>query len=719
MLSLLLLAPALSATLLSLEDTSLAPLQRLSDYPGGPATVVRGFQAGPYPGDPESVARAFLEERGPELGLGDRAWQVADTRGWRGRSRVRLVPQVGELPVLGSSVVVQVEPSGHVTWLSSHLPFRMEGNGGEARVSRDKALQVALDQVPGWPVDDDARLALHPTEGVVWDVRVQTQDPNTTWRLRVDAGDGRVLHVADTRSWARGKAYPHNPTNSEVTEVDLLGLPEGATTLEGEWVRSRASSYTSGSNEWVYSAVADENGDFLYEPEEGSFDDPFSSVNAYYQLDTITRWFQEVHGHSFQAVTDVFTNYQMFEGEPYDNGFCGVGVDGGYDITIGQGTIDLAYDGDVLSHEFGHGIIEDLTAVSYHLSYPFGFDELGFHIAPHAMNEGCADYWSSTFHGDPYSAEYFGQALGYSTALRELTNDMTCPESVYGEPHWDGMVVGAATWDIHEAIGKEAADALIYGGLGLAAESPSFQELSEAFLAAADGLVADGALTQDDVAQVQAILDARGLSRCGRSIALQDDVPDQGTWLGADIMEGYVGSSACTLARGLKVVFPLPFQYTFTTPPASEGEMESLTFRVEKTPMDGAPVDEDEDLQYGLYLRRGQPVTFETFNPFALLGIQYTAVTAPLEYDLVVEANPDSVTLTPSDPTFTLEPDTTWYVVLSGMNCPTFSYTFTADLAMVPPPEEDKCGCATGADRKGLLVLLAPLLALLARRRRA
>ena len=62
---------------------------------------------------------------------------------------------------------------------------------------------------------------------------------------------------------------------------------------------------------------------------------------------------------------------------------------------------DYSYDGDVIYHEFTHGVVDDTIKLqSFHV------DRYGVIDAPGAMNEGLADYFSSALAGDPDVGEY-------------------------------------------------------------------------------------------------------------------------------------------------------------------------------------------------------------------------------------------------------------------------------------------------------------------------
>ncbi len=678
-------ASALDQALARLEASHSADLRITRDGPTGPIATIRQFQAGPYQGAPEQAALEFLAEYGPGLGVlpGEGGWQPQRTSAWRGRQRVHLEQRHGGLPVLGGHAVVKLEASGHVGMVTLRFVEDLDLDLQPA-FDLQAARQAVRDAVQGTlQAPPEPRLAILPDAdggGLIYQALVYTSAPPASWRVRLDARSGELLELADLRQQAQAQVYPASPANSKLTEVTLAGLPKDAQVLEGDYVEAWnvVSVATDGTVDADHLAVADKNGDFFYKPVDPDFEDPFVEVHTYYHLDAISRYFAETHGHEFLARTQVYGNFS-YDGTAYDNAYFTTDAKGAYAIHLGQGTVDVGYDADVMDHEFGHGIVHDLTHVSEYISYPFGFDEYGFAIAPHAMNEGMADYWSSTVMGDPCCAEYFGEAIyGAGSCLRDLENSYTCPEDVYGEPHWDGQVVGGAMWDVREAVGAEAADAMAYGGLGAVSPTHSFQELGEALLEAAQDLVDDGVMSEKDLAATEAALEERGVLRCGRALEMTEDVAETSIWLGADIVEAYLGSSACTLARTMGIVFPLPFQYAFTTPAAEDDEPLSLSFELDLDPIYGMGFDKD-DLDYGIYLRQGELVTFSTYNLGKLLGFDYTVVSGVDDYDLAFEDAPSSVELTP-DGELPLLPETTYYLAISGLNCPSTNYELTASL---------------------------------------
>jgi hypothetical protein len=114
-----------------------------------------------------------------------------------------------------------------------------------------------------------------------------------------------------------------------------------------------------------------------------------------------------------------------------------------------QGDRDFSYDGDVVYHEFTHGLVHTLA---YGLRSN-GYDKYGTHAEPGAMNEGWADYFSVSFTNDPDTGEYAGKGLvGGETGIRSADNDHRCPDDLIGQVHEDSVPFSGALWDLRGAI---------------------------------------------------------------------------------------------------------------------------------------------------------------------------------------------------------------------------------------------------------------------------
>ncbi len=685
------------------------------------SVIARGFALGPFPGEPEQAAAAFVDQHSADLGLPAVELIPLRSTPWRDRTHVRLQQRHHGVPVAGAVAVVTIDGEGRAVMASAQLAADISVDTTPS-VARRVALAQAVEAL-GETVGERSRVelwVLPDARGgrLVWRVELWPEQFGAHWRASIDAHSGALITLRDMRQHALADVYEHNAANSELVEVELHGLAEG-----DEWLTSDlAQVYTlifDGSNESLsQTATADEDGNFFYEPddEENIYDDSFAEVNAYHHVTDIRTWLAEDYGHDAGGSVSLTVNYRDSASGLYDNAFFSKDMAGNYTIALGQGTIDLAYDADVIQHEFGHGVVDDLCDINSELDYPISFDEYGLHSAPHGVNEGMADYWSSTFQGDPCSAEYFGSAFGWE-CLRDLDNDNITPDDLLGEAHEDGMIIGGALWEVRELIGVPTADDVIFGALASLTPAPTFLE----YATAVDEHALAAGLDQDTLDAVAEIFERRGWYKSDRAIDIPDGGTEQGLFLGADLLAGYAGSSACTIARSFDggLLFPLPFQFSFTMPTDVEVEAVNIDFGLEKASIPN--VLDDDDLQYSFYLRQGELITFEEYNLYQLIGFDFTILTEVLDYDLEIDDEPGSVRLEVNDPDYPLEPGETYYFDLAGMNCPIMSFAMAVDFELVEPVEEEPegCGCASSSSAK-LSWLALPLLGLaaLVRRRR-
>jgi len=588
------------------------------------------------------------------------------------------------LPVVGADLVVRVDAQGRAVMVMSSLAHGLDTDVTPA-IDATEARSIAAAAVPGTiPGTPQALLSVLPdgrAGRLVYRVRLDAAPPIAGWLVTVDAHTAEVLDASDLRFDALGNAYPHSPANSDVTEVELTDLSGDGTAMDGTYALVRSVTFDGGTMAEEHLATAEPGGDFLFTPVDPSADDPFVEVHTYWHVTELSRYFEDVHGHTFDGPALVTTNYRYTDDGTFDNAYFTNNIMGDTLLVFGQGTIDFAYDADVVAHEFGHSVIQSLTQMLF--DGLISYDEYGWNIAPGAIHEGMADYWSSTYHDDPVMGEYLA-VLG---AQRDLDNDCACPEHVMGEPHWDGEIIGGAGWEIRELLGAETADALMYGALGLLTPTPSFADFAEAISQAAGELQDDGELSADQAAGLEAILEDRGLILCGREMPLEDGVPQTVPIPGAQLLS----EDLCDLARQMGAVFSTHFQYAVTLPPADQGTVEQLAVTFELERQDNQPLAAD-DLQYSLYVRKDDLVTYE-FDYLDLV-VYELALPQAQQFDLAEEGLSDAtftLTLEPGGDV-ALEPGAEYYFGMVHMNCPMAYLTVTADLTVEDPPADDDTG---------------------------
>lgn len=657
---------------------------------------------------PEDTARdALLARLELPAGVGH-AVRVDRSLPWAGGTRVRLRHELAGLPVEGADLVVSLDPRGAVRSVAGSLRVTGALDPNPVVPASDAvaaARQVAAGFGAGsaWEprVERVAWLDRSGVPHLAWAVDVASAAPFRQWRVLVDAHDGEVLSTRPTSFDARANVFPSNPIESVLTEVDLQGLTS-ATELTGEYASVRScDTWDDGGlgglgggscSATSPHALADSNGDYLYAADPMSFDDPMSEVQMYHHLDLVSAWFEAQVGFAHDRPMDGIVNFPML------NAFYGdANGDGRGDVAFGQGgSVDFAYDGDVVYHEFSHSVIGTVTSLGF-----FGADAYGVTFAPLALNEGSADLFSLILTGDPKLGAYAGSGFGGGGAIRDLERDRTCPDDLYGEAHADGEIWGSLGWNLIEALGPELSMQLVYGTvIGWTDPDLTYGEAGQSLVDTAAELHDAGVLTDDQHALVTTLVDASGLVGCVRVIPLDDGrKPTLFTqYIGIADIVGHI---------------PLTAQFSIEVP---EGATE-LEFDVRDWAATG-------DMGWTAFVRRGEHVVYDVTG---VAGFQIPQVAT---YDLAVDGEgKGGFTLPDPERGLVLEPGATYYVSLatrnlggiSGFDLAQGEVTVAASVTCceeVAAKEEPRaCGCATGGAVGGWAGLLG-LAAFAARRRR-
>jgi extracellular elastinolytic metalloproteinase len=159
-----------------------------------------------------------------------------------------------------------------------------------------------------------------------------------------------------------------------------------------------------------------------------------------------------------------------------------------------RGTTSLAddrdgdEDGDVVFHEYGHGISNRLVGGPANTSC-LGGTQAG------AMGEGWSDYWAATMNNNGVIGEFVTNNLTNGIRRAAYTvpanpvHDSYADLGVGGfEVHRDGEVWAAALWDLRQTLGAAIADRLVLQGMKFTPCSPSFLNARDGILMADQNL---------------------------------------------------------------------------------------------------------------------------------------------------------------------------------------------------------------------------------------
>ena len=468
-----LLAVVLTAPTPSLERDF--PKAQLSVRPGeATVSTVIGLDA-PFPVISEEAARAFLSRYAGAFGLGpedtlvllERAGDAKLTtlRFERRTSGTRVHEASLVLTFAGPRLVMihagpRVPPASGA-WV---VPFTAAREHLPAANTVEKAWVRSGDALrPAWLLTQTL------ADGAAEEVSVDAQTGAVLQRRQVRwSVDGRVFDFSPARSQAAlcSQAPDAGYTSCAAAAVRTLGnLGSGATSLSGPRAVARNCQGQQSSTTCLPRAVPDMAGVFDYPPDlTTSSMDRFGEVMAYYQADRFSTWLDTL-SPPFQSrgglgVVDVFTNIGGYEG----GFFAASGPFNRFGVRLGQGPLaDWAYDGDVLWHELGHGLVERTSRFSFYTR-----DAQGLQGDPGSLNEGTADCVSLAFKGSPQLGETVGSRLleaGQTTVpyLRTVENRRMCQISSIdgttlalggrvGEIHADGVIWGSFFWALRQRL---------------------------------------------------------------------------------------------------------------------------------------------------------------------------------------------------------------------------------------------------------------------------
>ncbi|MFG1622771.1 M36 family metallopeptidase [Kribbella sp. NPDC049227] len=311
---------------------------------------------------------------------------------------------------------------------------------------------------------------------VVW--KVTSKSAEGVSQSLVDAKTGTVVEskVVSQNVDGHGSVFDPNPVVSEQNEklTDQNDKNQDALFLAQKNVILRNLD-GSGKLNGTYVNIAEakggvaqnKNNNFVYQRANNKFE----QVMAYYHVNQTQEY---IHQLGFTEVNNESQDFSIntFAG---DNSFYDPSTD---IITMGEGGVDDAEDAEVIWHEYGHAIQDDVVP---------GFGES---LEAGSMGEGFGDYWAVTM-SEPVSKGFElpcvmdWDATSYTSTephcLRRTDTGKTT-DDIVGEVHDDGEIWSNALWDINRALGRTKANKVIL-------EATFFYDPDTSFAAAAQDTV--------------------------------------------------------------------------------------------------------------------------------------------------------------------------------------------------------------------------------------
>lgn len=309
-----------------------------------------------------------------------------------------------------------------------------------------------------------------PNARLVWNVTSRSSEGVT--RSLVDAKNGAVVEskVISDNVDGRGSVFDPSPSvtlknedlldNNDKNSNELflaqknviLRNLDGSGKLNGTYVNIKEAKGGVAQNK---------NNTFVYQ----RANDKFEQVMAYYQVNQTQEY---IHSLGFTEVNNESQDFSIntYEG---DNSFYDPSVDL---ITMGEGGVDDAEDAEVIWHEYGHAIQDDVVP---------GFGES---LEAGSIGEGFGDYWAVQ-QSMPVSKGYDlpcvmdWDATSYTDGPKHClrrTDTGKTTDDIVGEVHDDGEIWSNALWDIQKALGRNKANKVILQGTFFYAPDTSFAD---------------------------------------------------------------------------------------------------------------------------------------------------------------------------------------------------------------------------------------------------
>lgn len=426
-------------------------------------------------------------------------------------------------------------------------------------------------------------------------------------RVWISAVTGRVLESEELLHFANeSEVYrfnpKHTPEPSLVTLTNLDPEPEpwtegqtfDAQFLTGTRVRvfncidaedgDHAPWYAEGECFPTQRVSADATGDFFVPLPDVKLPDDnldpvdlYAELSMYYHAEKFFAFMAELGVEGFPCeLSNMVANFHWLEPAPgypqlsfgpynnaYYSGECDVAM--GPTMLFGQGSaVDFAFDGDVVYHELGHGIVEQLTPEGLR-SYRLRED--GVLRDARAINEAIADYHTLMITDRPELAEYVGSYWPELSKawIRNADNDYRCPQDMTGEEHYDGEPFSAGLWAARTRIGGAKLDPVVLASLPLLAADATIEEAGAALLTIAAAERDAGVWTADDYDTLERTLAARNLLDCPRVVDDAASLKPRLLYLRAN-------------SRWVSPFWPGPVQYRHVVPDGSDNLL--ITFEV-------------------------------------------------------------------------------------------------------------------------------------------
>lgn len=549
------------------------------------------------------------------------------------------------IPVRGAFATWVSDASGTREVAASRPRAAPQLRPEEARIGAAEAAELAAAHAGASEADEPGVLVYLMILGepvLAYEVELPLQwDPEPSQRtVWVSAHSGIVLEERENVRSSRARVFRTNPASTpDPIEVTLSGVhATGAgEPLVGERIQSFNCTATAPPEDqiqpwWaegkcyaVHRALSDADGNFfpplpdIIDPAQNSdADDLYAELSMYYNAERFIDRMRDFGVEAFKCSlstmlanyrsTELSTSYPDLDFTPLNNAYWTNTCDPekGPTMIFGQGSaVDFGYDGDVVYHELGHGMVSLLT--------PEGLGTRrmrvdGLLTDAGGINEALADYFSVMLSNEPQLGDYVARFWpGYGSQIRTGENTKRCPENTIGQVHNDGEPFMGAMWSARKRIGREKIDPIVFELLPRLPDDADLETAAATVLEIAEEARDRGEWSEADLDQLVRAFDARGLFACERVIREPEEV--------ADGRSMYLRG----VTTGVTPFFPGPMQLRHEVAPGTD----NAVVRFSSGTTDGPP---DNPVGIAVLVKRADaPIEFE----YTLTAIDKNADGAP------------------------------------------------------------------------------------------
>lgn len=420
---------------------------------------------------PRDIASNWIKAHATELGLSaaavDQNLELAYGKESPSGTHFRWNQVLNGVPVYRSEIVVKVNKRGQVSSVMNNLKPEITVATSPS-ITDKQALEKAVATVrPGRAIGAfKAELSIvmqDRTPRLAYIASLPVEKPAGDWRVFVDAKTGDVIGVADEMRYAEGtgrvfdpdprskmgdSTYLDNadadtavpfPASYDIVPLHGITLSAGTYSLSGPYVQLIDDEAPTQAP-----VTATQPDSFRFQRSAQGFED----VMCYYQLDFSQRYIQGL------GFTNVNNRIQPVDSHGLSGADNSHYVPSTGHLAFGEGGIDDDEDADVIWHEYGHSIQDNIVP-------GWGGGQEG------QMGEGFGDYWGgsySLFKFPGFQPMHFftWDGNGETWTGRPLI-DVTLhyPENCCGEVHDSGTLWCSGLIDTWNSVGRTVMDRLV------------------------------------------------------------------------------------------------------------------------------------------------------------------------------------------------------------------------------------------------------------------